>query len=76
MFSNVCNVRGEKGLSILCTDKKRNFLIYEEIREGAVAKSHMTNGLPSYMVKYFRNFLIKKLFLIDDSCADQPYILS
>ncbi len=30
----------------LCNDKKGNqiFLIYEEIQNGAVAKSHMTNG--------------------------------
>ncbi len=31
----------------VCTDKKENqiFLIYEEIQNGAVAKSYMTNGL-------------------------------
>jgi hypothetical protein len=30
------------------TDKKenKNFLIYKEIHNGAVAKSYMTNGLP------------------------------
>jgi hypothetical protein len=39
-----------------CTDKKEKqiFLIYKEIQSGAVAKSYMTNGLPSYMGKYLR----------------------
>jgi hypothetical protein len=33
-----------------CTDKKENqiFLMYKEIRNGAVAKSYMTNGLLLY----------------------------
>ncbi len=33
-----------------CTDKKENqiFLIYEEIQNGAVAKSYMTNGFFMY----------------------------
>ncbi len=32
---------------MLSTDKKakKNFLIYKEIQNGAVAKSYMTNGL-------------------------------
>jgi hypothetical protein len=41
------------------TDKKENkiFLIYEEIKNGAVAKSHMTNGLLIYG-EIFSHFLI------------------
>jgi hypothetical protein len=33
-----------------CTDKKerKNFLIYNEIQTGSVAKSYMTNGLLIY----------------------------
>ncbi len=41
------------------TDKKENqiFLIYEEILNGAVAKSYMTNGLLVYG-EIFAHFLI------------------
>jgi hypothetical protein len=41
------------------TDKKENkiFLIYEEIQNGAVAKSYMTNGLLIYR-EIFSHFLI------------------
>ncbi len=39
--------RDEQGRTGWRTDKKENqiFLIYKEILNGAVAKSHMTNGL-------------------------------
>ncbi len=52
------------------TDKKENqiFLIYREIQSGAVAKSHMTNGLLIYK-EIFSHFLIdsiRKPFLIYD----------
>jgi hypothetical protein len=41
------------------TDKKENqiFLLYEEIQNGAVAKSYMTNGLLLYGEIYW-HFLI------------------
>jgi hypothetical protein len=41
------------------TDKKENqaFLIYQEIQNGAVAKSYMTNGLLIYG-EIFTHFLI------------------
>jgi hypothetical protein len=41
------------------TDKKENqiFLIYQEIQNGAVAKSYMTNGLRIYG-EIFAHFLI------------------
>ncbi len=41
------------------TDKKenQNFLIYREIKNGAVAKSYMTNGLP-IQGEIFAHFLI------------------
>jgi hypothetical protein len=41
------------------TEKKENqiFFIYEEIQNGAVAKSHMTNGLLIYG-EIFAHFLI------------------
>ncbi len=41
------------------TDKKENqiFLIYREIKNGAVAKSYMTNSLPIYG-KLFAHFFI------------------
>ncbi len=43
---------------LLLTDKKENqiFLIYEEIQNGAVAKSYMTNGLLIYG-KIYAHFL-------------------
>jgi hypothetical protein len=43
----------------LYTDKKENqiFLIYREIKSGAVAKSYMTNGLLRYG-EIFSHFLI------------------
>ncbi len=46
-------------LFVLYTDKKANqiFLIYEEIQNGAVAKSYMTNGLLIYR-EIFTYFLI------------------
>jgi hypothetical protein len=52
-------VRGGLYLIGLFTDKKENkiFLIYEEIQNGAVAKSYMTNGLLIYR-KIFAYFLI------------------
>ncbi len=50
---------GTRGGGGGCTDKKENqiFLIYEEIQTGAVAKSHMTNGLFIYG-EIFVHFLI------------------
>jgi hypothetical protein len=51
--------KSEKRGSIICTDKKENqiFLLYEEIRNGAVAKAYMTNGLLIYDL-IFAHFLI------------------
>jgi hypothetical protein len=52
----------------LYTDKKEKkiFLIYKEIQIGAVAKSHMTNGLLRYG-KYLRiSSYVRKPFLIYD----------
>jgi hypothetical protein len=52
--------------STLYTDKKENqiFLIFNEIQKGAVAKSYMTNGASSYLVKYLRiSSFIRKPFL-------------
>ncbi len=55
------------------TDKKENeiFLIYEEIQNGAVAKSYMTNCLLIYVILYIGKYLrissyIRKPFLIYD----------
>jgi hypothetical protein len=54
------------------TDKKENqiFFIYEEIQNGAVAKSYMINAFltaSSYMGKYLRiSSYIRKPFLIHD----------
>jgi hypothetical protein len=38
---------GDAGQAAACTDKKENqiFLIHEEIQNGSVAKSYMTNSL-------------------------------
>ncbi len=53
------------------TDKKENqiFLIYKEVKSGAVAKSYMTNGLLIYW-EIFEHFIIssyfRKPFLIYD----------
>jgi hypothetical protein len=49
------------------TDKKEYqiFLIYQEIQNGAVAKSYMTNGLLIYG-EIFAHFLIRKPILIYD----------
>jgi hypothetical protein len=46
-------------LSLTYTDKKENqiFLMYMEIQSGAVAKSYMTNDLPTYG-EIFAHFLI------------------
>jgi hypothetical protein len=59
-----------KGSVYTYTDKKENqiFLINEEIQNGAVAKSYMTNGLLiQYMEKYFGiSSYIRKPFLIYD----------
>jgi hypothetical protein len=63
-----------------CTDKKENqiFLIYvyEEIQNGAVAKSYLTITASSYVVKYLRiSSYIRKPFLIYDfATAPFPYI--
>jgi len=49
-------------VAVQYTDKKDN-----QILNGAVAKSYMTNGLPIYMVKYLLlSSYIRKPFLIYD----------
>jgi hypothetical protein len=56
-------------------DKKENqvFLIYKEIRNGAVAKSYMTNGLLIYgeIFAHFPIYKIRKPFLIYDFATDE-----
>jgi hypothetical protein len=50
----------------LYTDKNKIFLIYEEIQNGAVAKSYMTNGLliDGEIFAQFLIYSIRKPFLI------------
>ncbi len=62
-----CEKKPSNNVKEFYTDKKENqiFLIYKEIRIGAVAKSYMTNGL--LILNYLRiSSYIRKPFLIYD----------
>ena len=73
LVSVTCLIRAQAPSSSLCpfyTDKKEKkiFLIYEEIQNGAVAKSYMTNDLLIYgeIFAHFLMYSIRKPFLIYD----------
>jgi hypothetical protein len=57
---------GSSERSAVTKKKKKIFLIYKEIQNGAVAKTYMINGLLIYVEIFALSSYIRKPFLIYD----------